>query len=162
MTAPGTPLEVLFLTPPARAGGALAAQSFVDEEIRAIRDFNVRPYVLTDEISGRTMIDGIPLVGIPRASAAGVSGPTFLGVRHTSLVARLWRASRNAGEIFHALRIEEAAARLIAREHIDVVHSHFGAARHHIEQRHGYSRMMADTAGSLPWTCCRQPLLSPS
>jgi hypothetical protein len=65
-------------------------------------------------------------------------------------------------EIFHALRIEEAAARLIAREHIDVVHSHFGAARHHIEQRHGYSRMMADTAGSLPWTCCRQPLLSPS
>jgi hypothetical protein len=51
---------------------------------------------------------------------------------------------------------------LIAREHIDVVHSHFGAARHHIEQRHGYSRMMADTAGSLPWTCCRQPLLSPS
>jgi hypothetical protein len=60
MTAPGTPLKVLFLTPPARAGGALAAQSFVDEEIRAIRDFNVRPYVLTDEISGRTMIDGIP------------------------------------------------------------------------------------------------------
>jgi|SoiMethySBSTD1v2_1073268.scaffolds.fasta_scaffold01886_3 glycosyltransferase involved in cell wall biosynthesis len=126
MTAPGTPLKVLFLTPPARAGGALAAQSFVDEEIRAIRDFNVRPYVLTDEISGRTVIDGVPLVGIPRGSAAGVAGPTWLGVQHTSLVARLWRASRNAGEIFHVLRIEEAAARLIAREHIDVVHSHFG------------------------------------
>jgi Glycosyl transferase 4-like domain len=119
-------LKVLFLTPPAHAGGALAAQSFVDEEIRAIRDFNVRPYVLTDEIRGRTVIDGVPLVGIPRGSAAGVAGPAWLGVQHTSLVARLWRASGNAREIFHALRIEEAAARLIACEHIDVVHSHFG------------------------------------
>jgi glycosyltransferase involved in cell wall biosynthesis len=126
MTATGTALKVLVLTPPPRAGGALAAQSFVDEEIRAIRDFNVRPYVLTDEICERTMIDGVPLVGIPRASAAGVVGPACLGLRHTPLVARLWQASGNAREIFHALRIEQAAARLIARERIDVVHSHFG------------------------------------
>ena len=65
-------LKVLFLTPPAKAGGALAAQSFVEEEIGAIRDFNVQPYVLTDEIRGRTEIDGVPLVGIPRASLAGI------------------------------------------------------------------------------------------
>ena len=50
-------LKVLFLTPPAKSGGALAAQSFVEEEIRAIRDFHVRPYVLSDEINNdRTTI----------------------------------------------------------------------------------------------------------
>ena len=119
-------LKVLFLTPPAKAGGALAAQSFVEEEIRAIRDFNVQPYVLTDEIGGRTEVDGVPLVGIPRASLASIQCPIWLGMTHLSLVAKLWSASRNAREIFHAVRIEAAAARLIADEGIDVIHSHFG------------------------------------
>lgn len=32
----------------------------------------------------------------------------------------------HAREIFHALRIEETAARVIRREQIDVIHSHFG------------------------------------
>ena len=119
-------LKVLFLTPPAKAGGALAAQSFVEEEIRAIRDFNVQPYVLTDEIRGRTAVDGVPLVGIPAARLADILCPAWLGMTQVPLVARLWQASRNAREIFHALRIEAAAARLIADEDIDVVHSHFG------------------------------------
>jgi glycosyltransferase involved in cell wall biosynthesis len=120
------PLKVLFLTPPAKAGRALAAQSFVEEEIRAIRDFNVQPWVLTDEIHGHAVIDGVPLVGLPRGTVPAVPGPAWLGLRHGPLVARLWRASSNVHEIFHALRIEEAAARLIAREHIDLIHSHFG------------------------------------
>ena len=68
------PLKVLFLTPPAKGGSALAAQPFVDEEIRAIRDLNVRPYVVTDEIRGRTAIDGVPLVGIPRVRPTDVPG----------------------------------------------------------------------------------------
>lgn len=126
MTASEMRLKVLFLTPPAKAGGALAAQSFVEEEIRAIRDFNVQPYVLTDEIRGRTEIDGVPLAGIPRASLAGIHDPIWLGLTNVSLAARLWQASRNAREIVHALRVEAAAARLIAHEGIDVVHSHFG------------------------------------
>ena len=119
-------LKVLFLTPPAKAGGALAAQSFVEEEIRAIRDFNVQPYVLTDEMRGRTAIDDVRLVGIPRASVANIRCPIWLGMTHMSLVARLGQASRNPREIFHALRIEAAAARLVADEDIDVIHSHFG------------------------------------
>jgi glycosyltransferase involved in cell wall biosynthesis len=120
------PLKVLFLTPPAKGGSALAAQSFVDEEIRAIRDFNVRPYVVTDEIRGQTAIDGVPLVGIPRVRPTDVPSTAWLGLTQMSLVARLWEASGNAREIFHALRIEETAARVIRREQIDVIHSHFG------------------------------------
>jgi glycosyltransferase involved in cell wall biosynthesis len=126
MAASEIRLKVLFLTPPAKVGGALAAQSFVEEEIRAIRDFNVQPYVLTDEMRGRTAIDDVPLVGIPRASVANIRCPIWLGMTHMSLVARLWQASRNPREIFHALRIEAAAARLVADEDIDVIHSHFG------------------------------------
>lgn len=121
-----TRLKVLFLAPPAKAGCALAAQSFVEEEIRAIREFNVQPYVLTDEIRGRTAIDGVPLAGIPRASLADIPCLAWRGLTQASLIARLWQASRNSREILHALRIEAAAARLIAHEDIDVLHSHFG------------------------------------
>ena len=121
-----TPLRVLFLTPPAKAGRSLAAQSFVEEEIRAIRDFDVQPYVLTDETAGRTVIDGVPLVGLPPGTVAAIPKPAWLGLQHALLVSRLVRASRTGREVFHALRIEAAAATLVAREHIDVIHSHFG------------------------------------
>ena len=39
-----TPLKVLFLTTPAKGGASLAAQSFVEEEIRAIQPFGVQPF----------------------------------------------------------------------------------------------------------------------
>ena len=65
-----SPLKVLFLTTPAKGGGALAAQSFVEEEILAIRGYGVSPYVLTDEIVGETAIDGVPLVGLPSGTRA--------------------------------------------------------------------------------------------
>jgi glycosyltransferase involved in cell wall biosynthesis len=121
-----TPLKVLFLTTPAKGGASLAAQSFVEEEIRAIQAFGVQPFVLTDEIVGETTVDGVPLVGLPRASAAATPGPAWLGLRHVSLLTRLLSAASHPREILHMLRIEDAAARLIDRERIDVVHSHFG------------------------------------
>ncbi len=121
-----TPLKVLFLTTPAKGGASLAAQSFVDEEIRAIRRFGVQPFVLTDEIAGETIVAGVPLGGLPRGSRAVTPGPAWLGLRHFALVQGLRRAGSHPREIFHMLRIEDAAARVIAREGIDVVHSHFG------------------------------------
>jgi glycosyltransferase involved in cell wall biosynthesis len=123
---PPSPLKVLFLTPPAKAGRALAAQSFVEEEIRAFRDFEVEPYVLTDEIAADNVIDGVRLVGLPRRGAAAVPDPAWLGLQHAALVNRMARASGSCREVFHALRIEATAARLIARERIEVIHSHFG------------------------------------
>ena len=126
MSSALTPLKVLFLTTPAKGGGSLAAQSFVEEEIRAIQTFGVQPFVLTDEIAGETIVDGVPLVGLPRGSEAATPGPAWLGLRHFALLQGLLRAGSHPREIFHMLRIEDAAARLIAREGIDVVHSHFG------------------------------------
>lgn len=121
-----TPLKVLFLTTPAGGGGALAAQSFIEEEIRAIQNHGVTPYVLTDESSGETTIDGIRLAGLPRGTVAATPGPAWLGFHHLGLLNGLLRAASRPREIFHLLRIEDAAARLIVRERIDVVHSHFG------------------------------------
>ena len=63
-----TPLKVLFLTTPAKGGASLAAQSFVEEEIRALRTFGVQPFVLTDEIAGETIVDGVRSPGC-RAAA---------------------------------------------------------------------------------------------
>jgi glycosyltransferase involved in cell wall biosynthesis len=120
------PLKVLFLTTPAKSGGALAAQTFIEEEIRAIRQFNVAPYVVTDEIAGETTVEGVPVIGLPRRGVASTTGPAWLGVHHLPLLNRLRRAASHPREIFHMLRIEDAAARVIARERIDVVHSHFG------------------------------------
>ena len=105
-----TPLKVLFLTTPAGGGGALAAQSFVEEEIRAIRNYSVTPYVLTDESSGETAIDGIRLVGLPRGTVAATPGPAWLGFHHLGLLNGLLRAASRPREIFHLLRIEDAAA----------------------------------------------------
>ena len=84
-----TPLRVLYLTPPAKGGAAIAAQSFVEEEIRAIRHLHVTPFVLTDEACGRTALDGVALEGMKTGDIAAMAGPSRLAIRHPGLTV-LW------------------------------------------------------------------------
>jgi glycosyltransferase involved in cell wall biosynthesis len=119
-------LKVLYLTPPARGGTALAAQSFVAEEIRAIRDWGVQPFVLTDEITGHARLDGIDLAGLPRGGVLAVPASAAAAVRHARVLATVMQASAAKRDVIHALRLEQAAAALVRRERIDVIHSHFG------------------------------------
>lgn len=127
MRAGTRPLKVLYLTPPAPAGTGLAAQSFIEEEIRAIREQDVLPYVLTDSLDPRTMHEGVVVIGTGRrrgpASAPGVA---LFAARRAAVVSRVLRASPAPRQVAHALRLEQAAAALVRRERIDVVHSHFG------------------------------------
>lgn len=119
-------LKVLYLTPPARIAAGLAAESFVAEEILAIRNCGVVPVVLTDEIAGRTRRDGIEVVGVPRGGTAGLGAAAFMAFRHPRLTARVQQAGSSLRHLVHALRLEDAAAALVRREKIDVIHSHFG------------------------------------
>lgn len=121
-----TPLKVLYLTPPAKSAAALAAQSFIEEEIRAIRTTGVTPFVLTDEAPGCILLDGVALEGMETGRLSSMAGPSRLVARHPRLIAHLARTATPRRDIVHALRIENAAAQLITREGIDLVHSHFG------------------------------------
>jgi hypothetical protein len=58
-----TPIKVLYLAPQAGGGTAIAAQSFIEEEIRTIAEWGVIPYVLSSETSEQTTRDGIHVVG---------------------------------------------------------------------------------------------------
>jgi glycosyltransferase involved in cell wall biosynthesis len=117
---------VLYLTPPARGGTGLATQSFVAEEIQAIRRCNVVPLVLSDEIDARKWVDGVEVVGLPRRGVSALSTAALVGARHAPLLTAALHASSSKRDVVHALRLEEAAATLVRREHVDVIHSHFG------------------------------------
>jgi glycosyltransferase involved in cell wall biosynthesis len=121
------PIRVLYLTPPEPRGAALAAQSFIDEEIRAIREWTVTPFVLSNAIAGRMTCDGINVVNVPRerSSAAFLRSAAF-ALRRCRGTYKVFTSASSPKEVAHAIRIEEAAARLIREEKIDVVHSHFG------------------------------------
>jgi len=118
-------VKVLHLAPSARSADALTAHSFIDEEILGQREMGIECHVLSDALTSRETRHGVPVHGLPEESVA------FKMRRMAALANRTahelpWRAARNAREFVHALRIEAAAADVIRRERIDVVHSHFG------------------------------------
>ena len=140
-----TPLKVLYLTPAAKDGRSLAApgSSFVEEEIRAIRDCNVEPLVLTDAIETRVRIDGIELIGVPRGRVASLPRSTLFGLRHAGILNKVFRAAAHGGRVIHAVRVEEAAARVVVEQRVDIIHSHFGAPA-------GFGGSLAARAAGVP------------
>ncbi len=120
------PLRVLYLAPPSPRGRALAAQSFIEEEIQGIRAWQVMPFILTDELREDTVRDGVAVVGLPRLSIVSAVPLLAFALRHAGVVGRILRASWNIRRVLHALRLEHAAASIVRRERIDLVHSHFG------------------------------------
>jgi glycosyltransferase involved in cell wall biosynthesis len=122
-------LRVLYLTPPALGTIALAAQSFIEEEIRAVARCGVDAVVLTDDPIAPVTLDRVELVGMPRGRVSDFPSLALLAARHSShwrTIARVVRASPRPHDVVHALRIEAAAARLVVERRIDVIHSHFG------------------------------------
>ena len=125
--APQAPIKVLYLAPASPRGQALAAQSFIEEEIRAIREWNVRPFILTDEIRSRVAREGIQLIGLRRLRSLRDSVRfAALVLRRLPLLLNCLLRSWQPRKLLHAFRIEYAAAKLVRRERIDLIHSHFG------------------------------------
>jgi glycosyltransferase involved in cell wall biosynthesis len=118
-------MKVLHLAPPADRGDALTAHSFIDEEIDALRESGVRCYVLSDVSGRRDVRRGVTVVGPRRLSQARKLFRAVSLVSHDASGVPAG-AVRRPRQLAHALRLEDAAAELIHRERIDVVHSHFG------------------------------------
>jgi len=119
-------VKVLYLTPPAKRAAALAEQSFVEEEIREIRNWDVVPYLLSDEIEADVRMDGIDIAGLPRGGLTSLAAAALTLLRDAPVAVRALQAAPSRRDVIHALRVEQAAARIIERENIDIVHSHFG------------------------------------
>jgi glycosyltransferase involved in cell wall biosynthesis len=124
LRTPITALNVLYLVPPARNSSSLAAHSFIDEEIRALRRAGISAYVLTDVPHGAT-VDGVEIVGLPRPALKDACRLAGLPLRHPRIV-RATAGAAPARRVVRALRIDRAAAAVVRRQRIDVIHSHFG------------------------------------
>ena len=118
-------MKVLHLAPSTGAADALTAHSFIDEEILALREAGLECHVVSDALTHRERRHGVQVHGLPADGAALKMRRMAALANRTSRVLP-WGGVRNAREFVHALRIEAAAADVITRERIDVVHSHFG------------------------------------
>jgi glycosyltransferase involved in cell wall biosynthesis len=116
-------IRVLQLAPATPDPDRLTAHSFIDEEILALSESGVECVVLSDEAPASGTRRGVPVVGVPKHRGfVDVGDAAGFAARHALRIP--WYGS--PWELFHAVRIELAAARAIAAHRIDVVHSHFG------------------------------------
>jgi glycosyltransferase involved in cell wall biosynthesis len=116
----------LYLAPPARPADALAAHSFIAEEIQALASAGVGAVVLSDEFEGEKTFDGVRVVGLARRrSLADVAAWLSFAGRFAPTTWRMTTTATDMADTLHAIRVEQAAAAVIRQEQIDVVHSHF-------------------------------------
>ena len=102
-------MRVLHLAPPANKPNQITAHSFIDEEIAALR------------------AAGVECLTLPRIETATVGDRTTTLAFAAAHWARVPPAGlRTPREMFHAVRLETTAARVIRDCEVDVVHSHFG------------------------------------
>jgi glycosyltransferase involved in cell wall biosynthesis len=118
-------VNVLYLAPPATTSNAITAHTFIDEEIRAVRDSGVSCFVVSDTVTTAHEREGVRILGVPRpAPPSDILRTLALAVRNVGWLPR--PTASNARALFHALRIEQTAAAAIRNYKIDLVHSHFG------------------------------------
>jgi glycosyltransferase involved in cell wall biosynthesis len=118
-------MKVLQLAPPSRSRHAITAHTFIDEEIRALRDVGIECLTVSDAIGEPHTCDGVHVVPIPSpASLPDVVRTMALAGRYAAWLPPPGTGS--ARELFHALRIEQVAASLARTHGVDVIHSHFG------------------------------------
>ncbi len=120
-------MRILHLAPPSSSPASVTAHTFIDEEIAALRTAGAECLTASDAVQDERELNGvqvIPVASPPRASH--VCRTLALIARHPGLLPSGVSTVEAAKTVFHALRIEEAAATAIVERRIDVVHSHFG------------------------------------
>src|SRR5262245_7882581 len=87
-------MKVLYLAPPARLAEAIAAHSFITEEIDALAQAGVTAYTLTDETSREFRIGQVRVIGMPspRSYDAMARGLGFATRFPRAAFSRVWKA----------------------------------------------------------------------
>jgi glycosyltransferase involved in cell wall biosynthesis len=118
------PMRVLYLVPPGGWPDHITAYSFLDEEIHALADSGVEPYLLSPAVDTFRQSKRVRLLPLPQGSPwERWRALRFLAAYRSHLPTALLK---EFGKFLHATRIELAAADLIKQHDIQLIHSHFG------------------------------------
>jgi glycosyltransferase involved in cell wall biosynthesis len=118
-------MKVIHLAPAATSSFGLTAHSFIDEEILGLRDAGVECLVASDDaVAGPSERHGVAIVRPSHPpDGADIARTIAFGARGVGLIAAAQVA--HPRELLHAIRVEETIARIVQRERIDIIHSHF-------------------------------------
>jgi glycosyltransferase involved in cell wall biosynthesis len=120
-------VRVLHLAPPSPVPPAITAHTFIDEEIAALQEAGVECLTISDTTGADRVCNGVRILAVPSpAPSASIRRTLAMTLRQTPSLPFSRHTLGDARIVFHALRIERAAADAIREHDIDVVHSHFG------------------------------------
>lgn len=118
-------MRVLYLVPQPKRPDRIGAYSFIDEEIEALAGAGIEAFVLSTAASEDGVLRGVHLRSSAARTSAGrrYRAAGFLARQRRHVPGRnLWHPARS----YRTARLEHLAAELVAMEHIDLIHSHFG------------------------------------
>jgi glycosyltransferase involved in cell wall biosynthesis len=137
-------MRVLHLAPPSSAPRTITAHTFIDEEILALGSAGIECLTVADTSNRNRECNGVRVVAVPSPAPAGSIGRTLaMTLRRARLLPRGRHALRESRAVFHALRIEQAAASAIEQYNVDLIHSHFGWPA-------GFGGLLAGAATGVP------------
>jgi glycosyltransferase involved in cell wall biosynthesis len=118
-------MKVLYLVPSGQWPRQITPFSFLDEEIAALGNAGVEPYVLSTAVEHDQERDAVRIVAVPPGNRLRQRiGTLALLAKHRSRLPGGWRS--DARRSLHAVRIELCVAEVVRRFNIDLIHSHFG------------------------------------
>ncbi len=115
---------MLYLAPPSPDPARLTGHTFIDEEIRAVRDAGVECLTISDTIAESARRDGIDTVGLAPPRPRDAAQLAAFAARHVGKIPFVGASA--ARQLVHAMRIERIAADVVRRRRVSIVHSHFG------------------------------------
>ena len=118
------PIKVLYLTPQPRVPGRMTRATFIDEEIRGLAAAGIQAFVLSTEVAADTQSGSVWLKSVAaRRSLVDRAQASKLLIRRVNGVpVPNWASPR---EWYYNGWLEHVAAKVVLKEGIDVIHSHF-------------------------------------
>ena len=141
-------IRVLYLAPLRARADQMTLLSFVDEEIGALADRGVEPFLITLPMDGQPLPGGVHGIPVLSKKRIGQYPGLFSFVKkHWALVRRApIRKGEDLRDAVHALRMEQFISSVARREGIDLLHSHFGWPG-------GFGGVLAGLETSTPVVC---------
>lgn len=115
-------MRVLYLVPQPKRPDRIGAYTFLDEEIQGVASAGVEAYVLSRQVKTDAFCGAVHLKAARLSEVNPLHVATFLARRAADVPIR---NLASPWSLYHAGRVEHLAARFVAEERIDLIHSHF-------------------------------------